>query len=72
MRHRKKRFSSRHQGTSRSERPVFYIGQGVLCTQTSTKLTELVELTQIPVITSMPGKSAIDKCTHVHLVLLTR
>ena len=44
-----------------AKKPVFYAGQGVLYAGASAKLTELAELTQIPVITSMPGKSAIDE-----------
>ena len=44
-----------------AKKPVFYAGQGVLYADAAAKLTELAELTQIPVITSMPGKSAIDE-----------
>jgi thiamine pyrophosphate-dependent acetolactate synthase large subunit-like protein len=44
-----------------AKKPVIYAGQGVLYAGGSAKLTELAELTQIPVITSMPGKSAIDE-----------
>jgi len=44
-----------------AKKPVIYAGQGVLYAGASAKLTELAELTQIPVITSMPGKSAIDE-----------
>ncbi|NQW21068.1 MAG: thiamine pyrophosphate-requiring protein [Chloroflexi bacterium] len=44
-----------------AKRPVIWAGQGVLYAGASAKLTELTELTQIPVITTMPGKSAIDE-----------
>jgi thiamine pyrophosphate-dependent acetolactate synthase large subunit-like protein len=44
-----------------AKKPVIYAGQGVLYAGGSAKLTELAELTQIPVITSMPGKSAVDE-----------
>ncbi|MBO04133.1 MAG: hypothetical protein CL731_03840 [Chloroflexi bacterium] len=44
-----------------ARRPVIWAGQGVLYSGGSDKLTELAELTQIPVITTMPGKSAIDE-----------
>jgi acetolactate synthase I/II/III large subunit len=44
-----------------AKRPVIWAGQGVLYAGAAAKLTELAELTQIPVITTMPGKSAIDE-----------
>ena len=44
-----------------AKRPVIWAGQGVLYAGASAKLTALAELTQIPVITTMPGKSAIDE-----------
>ncbi len=44
-----------------AKRPVIWAGQGVLYAGAAAKLVELAELTQIPVITTMPGKSAIDE-----------
>ncbi|MBT3555201.1 MAG: thiamine pyrophosphate-requiring protein [Chloroflexi bacterium] len=44
-----------------AKKPVIWAGQGVLYAGAAAKLTELAELTQIPVITTMPGKSAIDE-----------
>ena len=44
-----------------AKRPVIWAGQGVLYAGGSDKLEELAELTQIPVITTMPGKSAVDE-----------
>lgn len=41
--------------------PVIWAGQGVLYAGATKALRELAELTQIPVITTMPGKSAIDE-----------
>jgi len=46
-----------------AKRPVIWAGQGVLSAQATGGLAEFAELTQIPVVTSMPGKSAIDE-TH--------
>ena len=41
--------------------PVIWAGQGVLYSAATEKLKELAELLQIPVITTMPGKSAFDE-----------
>jgi acetolactate synthase-1/2/3 large subunit len=44
-----------------AKKPVIWAGQGVLYSGATAELKELAELTQIPVITTMPGKSAIDE-----------
>jgi thiamine pyrophosphate-dependent acetolactate synthase large subunit-like protein len=44
-----------------AERPLIWAGQGVLYAGATKELRELVELTGIPVTTTMPGKSAIDE-----------
>ena len=44
-----------------AKKPVIWAGQGVLFAQATEQLRELAELTEIPVFTSMPGKSAIDE-----------
>ena len=41
-----------------AERPVIWAGQGVLYADACAELKELAELTQIPVVTTMQGKSA--------------
>jgi len=41
-----------------AKRPVIWAGQGVLYADATTQLRELAELAQIPVITTMEGKSA--------------
>ena len=41
--------------------PAIWAGQGVLHAGATDELQELAELTQIPVMTTMPGKSAIDE-----------
>lgn len=44
-----------------AKKPVIWAGQGVLYSGATAELKELAELAQIPVITTMPGKSAIDE-----------
>jgi len=44
-----------------AKRPVIWAGMGVLLAGASQELTEFAELTEIPVYTSMPGKSAMDE-----------
>ncbi len=44
-----------------AKKPVIWAGQGVLYSGATAELKELAELTQIPVMTTMPGKSAIDE-----------
>jgi thiamine pyrophosphate-dependent acetolactate synthase large subunit-like protein len=44
-----------------ARRPVLWAGQGVLHAGATESLREFAELTQIPVLTTMPGKSAIDE-----------
>lgn len=41
--------------------PAIWAGQGVLYAGATEELRELAELTQIPVMTTMPGKSAMDE-----------
>jgi thiamine pyrophosphate-dependent acetolactate synthase large subunit-like protein len=41
--------------------PVIWSGMGVLLADATTELKEFAELTEIPVYTSMPGKSSIDE-----------
>jgi len=44
-----------------AERPVIYAGQGVLYAQAWNELTELAELLQAPVLTTLNGKSAFPE-----------
>ncbi len=44
-----------------AERPMIWAGMGVLLADATQELREFAELTQIPVYTSMPGKSSIDE-----------
>lgn len=44
-----------------ARKPAIWAGQGVLNAGAAAELQELAELTQIPVMTTMPGKSAMDE-----------
>ena len=44
-----------------SKKPLIYAGQGILYAGASEELTELAELTNIPVTTTMAGKGGIDE-----------
>ena len=44
-----------------AERPMIHAGQGVLWAEAADELRELAELTQIPVMTTLPGKSAFPE-----------
>lgn len=44
-----------------AKKPVIWAGQGVLYADATKELKEFCELTQIPVMTTMPGKSSIDE-----------
>ena len=44
-----------------SKNPLIYAGQGILYAGASEELTELAELTNIPVTTTMAGKGGIDE-----------
>ena len=44
-----------------SKNPLIYAGQGILYAGASEELTELAELTNIPVTTTMAGKGSIDE-----------
>jgi acetolactate synthase-1/2/3 large subunit len=43
-----------------ANKPVIWSGMGVLMSQASEELRELAELTEIPVYSTMPGKSSFD------------
>jgi thiamine pyrophosphate-dependent acetolactate synthase large subunit-like protein len=45
----------------RAEAPIIHAGQGVLFSQASDELVELAELMQIPVMTTLPGKSGFPE-----------
>ncbi|GIS63977.1 MAG: hypothetical protein CM1200mP3_02250 [Chloroflexota bacterium] len=44
-----------------SPNPLIYAGQGLLYSNATEELTELSEITQIPVTTTMAGKGVIDE-----------
>jgi thiamine pyrophosphate-dependent acetolactate synthase large subunit-like protein len=44
-----------------AQAPIIHAGQGVLFSQASDELVELAELLQIPVMTTLPGKSAFPE-----------
>lgn len=44
-----------------SQNPLIYAGQGIIYSGASEELTELAELTSIPVTTTMAGKGGIDE-----------
>ena len=44
-----------------AKRPMLHVGQGVLYANASEELLEFAELLQIPVMTTMPGKSAFPE-----------
>ena len=50
-----------------AKRPVFYIGGGVIRAQASEALRELVELTQIPVATTLMARGAFPDSHELHL-----
>lgn len=45
----------------KAEKPMIWAGMGVLLSGATEELKEFAELTEIPVYTSMPGKSSIDE-----------
>lgn len=47
-----------------AERPILFAGSGVLYAEATGELAELAELLQIPVMTTMEGKSAISEKRH--------
>ncbi|MGE3542038.1 MAG: thiamine pyrophosphate-requiring protein [Candidatus Tectimicrobiota bacterium] len=44
-----------------AQKPVLWSGMGTLMAEASAELTELAELTQVPVYCTMPGKSGFDE-----------
>ena len=52
---------------SRSERPLLYVGGGVLASNAAKELKELAELMQLPVVTTLMGKGAFPEDHHLFL-----
>ncbi|MEP7159634.1 MAG: acetolactate synthase large subunit [Dermatophilaceae bacterium] len=50
-----------------ARRPVFYIGGGVIRARASDKLRELVDLTQIPLVTTLMARGAVPDEHPMHL-----
>lgn len=50
-----------------SERPVLYVGGGVIKANASTELAELAELTGIPVVTTLMARGAFPDSHELHL-----
>jgi acetolactate synthase-1/2/3 large subunit len=50
-----------------AERPVFYVGGGVIKADASAELAMLVELTQIPVVTTLMARGAFPDSHELHL-----
>ena len=50
-----------------AERPVFYVGGGVIRAEAADALRELVELTQIPVATTLMARGAFPDSHELHL-----
>ncbi len=50
-----------------ARRPVFYIGGGVIRARASDKLRELVDLTQIPLVTTLMARGAVPDDHPMHL-----
>src|SRR5207249_4787773 len=45
----------------RAKRPLIHAGQGVLWSEASDELRQFAELVQVPVMTTLPGKSAFPE-----------
>ncbi|HET8601465.1 MAG TPA: acetolactate synthase large subunit [Segeticoccus sp.] len=50
-----------------ARRPVFYVGGGVIRAEASEQLRELVELTQIPLVTTLMARGAVPDSHPLHL-----
>jgi acetolactate synthase I/II/III large subunit len=55
------------QAITRAERPVLYIGGGVIRAEASAELAELAELTGIPVVTTLMARGAFPDSHRQHL-----